>query len=116
MHLHEVKKSKFYAQLYPVTTKTEITKILQELKRTHKKARHICYAFYLKTDDQNFISGLSDAGEPKGVAGKNLFNLLVQHQKINYLLVVVRYFGGVKLGYGGLFRAYLEAAKLVFEV
>lgn len=115
MFLLEVKKSKFYAQIYDVHSLVEVKKQLQFLAKAHKKARHICYAYCFYDAQQQLITGMSDDREPKGSAGKSLFNNLVQHHQVNKLIVVVRYFGGVKLGFGGLFRAYNQAAQLVFQ-
>ncbi|UVD81859.1 YigZ family protein [Mycoplasma iguanae] len=114
MHLYEIKKSKFYTAIYQVNSKKTIDEIIQKLKKEHKKARHICYAFYYQDGEGNFHGGYWDDGEPKGSAGQPLFSLLQHHHQINKLLVVIRYFGGTKLGYGGLLRAYINAAKLNF--
>ena len=104
-----VKKSKFIAYKYDVSSTDEIKLILAELKKEHKNARHIPYAYRLIN-----TAGKSDDKEPSGTAGMPIYNLL-EKKNIQNRLVVVRYFGGVKLGAGGLARAYLNAAINVIE-
>lgn len=114
MELYEIKKSKFYSLIFDINSKEEVEQIINNLWKEHKKARHICYAFVYK-DSQNIEHyGLSDDGEPKGTAGKPLFNLLIQNQQKNKLIVVIRYFGGIKLGAGLLLRSYVNSGKKVF--
>ncbi len=108
MYIHEIKKSKFIAYSYNISSKQEVKKILQNLYSEHKKASHFTYAFVTKSE-----GGLSDDGEPSGTAGKPLFNLLNVKKQMNKLVVVVRYYGGKKLGASGLIRAYITAAKNV---
>lgn len=105
---HEIKKSKFIAFAYQLETKDEVKSTLEDLKKAHPKARHICYAYKLSN-----TAGMSDDGEPQGTAGKPMFNLLNMKNVDNTLVVVVRYFGGKKLGAGGLIRAYVAASKEV---
>lgn len=105
-----IKKSKFIAYLYQVHSLEEVKTVLQQLKLEHKKAKHFPYAYILSN-----TAGKSDDKEPSNTAGLPIFNLLERKKKTDCLLVVVRYFGGVKLGTGGLFRAYLTAASLVLE-
>ena len=106
----EVKKSKFIAYYYSIDNVDEIKKILNELKVEHKKARHIVYAYKYGS-----TAGKSDDKEPSGTAGLPLYNLLETNNLNNKLIVVVRYFGGTKLGAGLLMRTYknagLEAIK-----
>lgn len=97
----EVKKSRFLAWVEPVTDRTEVQERLAQLRRQYSGARHVCFAFYVDGD-----SGMSDDGEPSGTAGKPIFNVISHKQLVNVLAVVVRYFGGIKLGAGGLVRAY----------
>ncbi|MDX1268055.1 MAG: YigZ family protein, partial [Oceanisphaera sp.] len=97
----EVKKSRFLAWVEPVTDRTEVQERLAQLRRQYSDARHVCFAFYVDGD-----SGMSDDGEPSGTAGKPIFNVISHKQLVNVLAVVVRYFGGIKLGAGGLVRAY----------
>lgn len=106
----EIKKSKFIAYYYEIDEASEVKQVLEILKKEHKKARHIAYAYKL-----NNTAGKSDDKEPAGSAGLPLYNILEKNNMTNALLVVVRYFGGTKLGFGPLTRAYsnagLEAIK-----
>ncbi len=109
-YTYEIKKSKFIAYYYEITTKEEAETILKLLKKEHKKARHIPFAYKIDA-----LAKKSDDKEPNGTAGMPIYNL-IEHEKLNHvLLAVVRYFGGVKLGTGGLFRAYLTTAKEVIK-
>ena len=104
----EIKKSKFIGIYYHVENAEEISAILQNLKKEYKKATHICYAYRLSSP---FAEKACDDGEPSGTAGKPILNVLQKQDKQNCLLVVVRFFGGVKLGAGGLVRAYSKTAS-----
>lgn len=106
--LIEIKKSKFIGTFYQITTLDEIAQILDNLKKEHKKATHICYAYRLSNP---FSEKACDDGEPSGTAGKPILNVLQKQNRQNCLLVVVRYFGGIKLGAGGLVRAYSKTAS-----
>ena len=108
MYTHIVKKSKFIAFSFDVKTVEEVKSNLKVIKKEYKDARHIAYAYLL-----NNTGGMSDDGEPSGTAGKPLMKLLNLKKKENTLVVVVRYFGGKKLGAGGLIRAYVAAGKHV---
>lgn len=108
MYTHIVKKSKFIAYSFEIKTKEDVKLHLEELKKEHKGARHIVHAYVLDSS-----AGMSDDGEPSGTAGRPLFNLLNIKEKTNTLIIVVRYFGGKKLGAGGLIRAYVAAGKNV---
>lgn len=100
-----VKKSRFISYYYEINDLEEIKKILNDLKKEHKKANHIVYAYKFKN-----TAGKSDDKEPKGTAGLPLYTLLEQKNLNNKLIVVVRYFGGTLLGAGLLQRTYREAA------
>lgn len=102
----EIKKSKFLGYAYEVETIEEVKKVIEKLKEEHKKARHTPYAYILSN-----TAGKSDDKEPTNTAGLPIYNLLEMRNLKNILVVVVRYFGGTKLGAGNLLRAYLEAAK-----
>lgn len=107
---HEVKQSKFIAHLMPYSLYEEQ---LQNLKNEHPKARHFVTAFrYLNEFDQ-VVEHSSDDGEPKGTSGKPSLMVLQGQDIINTAVIVVRYFGGTKLGTGGLVRAYSDAVNLV---
>jgi len=113
IHTHEVKQSKFIAHLLPHSL-YEIT--LKKLKEEHPKARHFVTAFrYLNEYDQ-IVESSSDDGEPKGTSGKPSLMVLQGHTLINSAVIVVRYFGGTKLGTGGLVRAYSDSVNLVLEM
>lgn len=104
--LYEIKKSKFYAYNYSVDNIDEIKEILDALRKEHKKARHIVYAYKIDGVEKKF-----DDGEPSGTAGMPLYNIINKKNLNHTLIVVVRYFGGIKLGAGGLLRAYNQAGS-----
>lgn len=106
--LYEIKKSKFHAFNYEVDSIEEINNILIELKKEHKKAKHIVYAYKIDRQEKKF-----DDGEPSGTAGLPLYNIINKKNLNHTLIVVVRYFGGIKLGAGGLLRAYNTAGSEV---
>lgn len=106
----EIKKSKFVAYLYDIDEISEIKEILENIKYEHKKAKHIVYAYKFGS-----TAGKSDDKEPSGTAGTPLYNLLEMNNINNKLLIVVRYFGGVKLGAGTLLRAYKNAGVSVLN-
>lgn len=102
----EVKKSKFIGYYYEVTSIEEINTILDNLKKEHKKASHFPYAYKINGQIKK-----SDDKEPSGTAGMPILNI-IDKNNLNYcLIVIVRYFGGIKLGAGGLVRAYSNTAK-----
>lgn len=104
----EIKKSTFIALLYKVDTTDQVNDYLKQAKLEYKDARHYCYA-YIIDDKRKF----SDDAEPGGTAGLPIIEVLNKHN-LNYVLcIVVRYFGGIKLGVGGLVRAYTKAASNV---
>lgn len=106
----EIKKSKFVAYLYDIDEISEIKEILENIKYEHKKAKHVVYAYKFGS-----TAGKSDDKEPSGTAGTPLYNLLEMNNINNRLLIVVRYFGGVKLGAGPLLRAYKNAGVSVLN-
>lgn len=109
---YEEKKSKFIAYIMPYNRFDEV---MQRLKNKHPKARHHVYAYrYLNEFDQ-VVENCSDDGEPKGTSGKPSLHVLAGHEMINSAVIIVRYFGGIKLGTGGLVRAYSDAVNLVLE-
>ena len=112
--LLEIKKSKFYGFLYEISNQQQVSEILQQLKKQHKKATHICYAY--KIYDGAESVKFSDDGEPSGTAGRPILGVIEKKGKTNVMVVVVRYFGGIKLGAGGLVRAYTKTASEVFSV
>ena len=108
----EEKKSKFIAYL---TSYENFDLLMKRLKEKHAKARHFVYAYrYLNEYDQ-IVENCSDDGEPKGTSGKPSLAVLAGNELINSAVIIVRYFGGVKLGTGGLVRAYSDAVNLVIK-
>ncbi len=105
-----IKKSRFISFYYEVDSIDEINKILEEIKKEHKKARHIPYAYKI----DNLVKK-SDDKEPNGTAGSPIFNIIEKKDLNHCLIVVVRYFGGIKLGAGGLIRAYSNSANNVVK-
>lgn len=111
-HTYEEKKSKFIAHIMPYSRFDEVMK---RLKEEHPKGRHFVYAYrYLNEFDQ-IVENCSDDGEPKGTSGKPSLNVLAGNELINSGVIIVRYFGGIKLGTGGLVRAYSDAVNYVIE-
>ena len=102
------RQSLFHAYVFPVDTKGDVTERLQELKKTHPSATHICYAWRLG-DDKN-VYRANDDGEPSGTAGLPILNQIDSYGLTDVLLAVVRYYGGTKLGTHGLIQAYKHAA------
>ena len=110
--LYEINKSKFYSYAYPVFDVASVDKIIDDLHIQYKDATHICYACIM---DSPKVERAIDDGEPCGTAGKPLLELLKKKKIDNTLVVVIRDFGGIKLGTGGLVRAYTGSAKLGLE-
>lgn len=106
----EIKKSRFLGQLYPINNRAEARSKLAEIRTQHPNAVHVCWVLLCEAD-----SGLDDDGEPSGTAAKPIYNVLVHKQLFNVLAVVVRYWGGTKLGAGGLTRAYGQAISDAFK-
>ncbi|MHA6728025.1 IMPACT family protein [Chryseobacterium sp. A301] len=111
--LTKEKGSKFIGFLYPISTEEEFQKALIDIKAAHPKATHHCYAFRLGLEGENYRA--NDDGEPSGSAGLPIYNQLLSNELTNVLLVVVRYYGGTKLGVSGLVKAYKESAILTLE-
>lgn len=107
----EVKKSRFLGFYYEIDTTDEIKEILKATKEENKKARHVVYAYKFSN-----TGGKSDDKEPSGTAGLPLYNLLELNNLNNRLLIVVRYFGGTKLGAGPLMRAYKETGRKAIQI
>ena len=105
--------SKFYGYAYPVTSEEDIKNNLELLKKQHHTARHWCYAWQLGKEYE--MHRANDDGEPSNSAGMPIYGQLQSYDVTNILVVVVRYFGGTKLGVGGLVQAYKTAAQLALE-
>lgn len=106
----EIMKSKFVAIIFPIHSVDEFNEQIKLIRKEHHKAKHVCYAykiyqFYKSTDD----------GEPKGTAGRPLLELLLKKDMNNMALIVVRYFGGTKLGASRLLRTYVQAGVEVLK-
>jgi len=112
--IYKEKGSKFIGYAYPVTNEEEISKYLSELKSEHHKARHWCYAWRLGME--NFKFRANDDGEPSNSAGQPIYGQLLSFDVTNILIIVVRYYGGTKLGVGGLINAYRTAAANSLKV
>src|SRR5690554_4820798 len=110
---YEVKKSRFITLLIPVFHQEEISPIIEALKFEYPKANHYCYGFLFGENANN--GGYEDVGEQSRKAGFQIFIMLKHYELTNAICVVIRYFGGVKLGAGGLIRAYQNGAKLALE-
>ena len=114
-----IKKSKFTGYSFFIKEKKQIKLIIENLKKTHKKANHFCYAYKIEKE-----SYCNDDGEPKNSAGKPILNQIDSKKLTSTLVVVVRFFGGKKLGIQGLIKAYKECAletikisdKILYEI
>ena len=109
--IYKEKSSKFLAYAYPVRSEEEIRELLEALYKRYYDATHHCYAWRLVPHGEQFRS--NDDGEPSGTAGKPILGQLLSNSLTNCLIVVVRYFGGTKLGVSGLISAYKESAAEV---
>ncbi len=101
--------SKFIAKAFPVQNETQVKEHLSKLRKEYHDARHHCYAYQLGFDKS--AHRINDDGEPSGTAGKPIFGQINSHNLTNILIVVIRYFGGTKLGVSGLINAYKMASK-----
>ncbi len=108
-----INKSRFLAFKFELQSLNQVKEILASLKKEHKKATHICFAYVFNKDIVS--EKASDDGEPSGTAGYPILNVIKKKNCVNTMVVVVRYFGGVKLGAGGLTRAYTKAAASVLN-
>lgn len=102
---HTEKKSRFIGYFYEISTKEKLEQLLEEIKKDNKKANHICYATLIQ-EEQDFKND-GEVGSP----GKLLLEILKREQKNNHLLLIIRYFGGVKLGMGGVQRAFRQTGN-----
>jgi YigZ family protein len=109
----EIKKSRFICHVKQVETEEEARDFINSIKKEHYKATHNCSAFIL--GEKSEIKRTSDDGEPSGTAGIPMLGVLESHQLTNLCVVVTRYFGGIKLGAGGLIRAYAGCVALAVK-
>lgn len=111
--LYKEKNSKFYGCAFPVSTEDEVKQHLENLRKIHFGAGHFCYAYQFGTDKIQFRA--NDDGEPANSAGMPIYGQIQSFGLTNVLVVVARFFGGVKLGVGGLISAYRTAAQMALE-
>lgn len=112
---YEIKKSRFIARLTSVSNREQAMQVLEQAKIDYPDARHHCWAYQIGPPNSPSMAAMSDDGEPSGTAGKPILNV-IQHKDIgDTMVVVIRYFGGIKLGAGGLVRAYSQAAQQAFD-
>lgn len=111
--LFKEKNSKFFGYAFPVTSEEEIKNHLDILRKQHYGAVHFCYAFQIGTDKIQYRA--NDDGEPSNTAGAPIYGQIQSFGLTNILIVVVRFFGGIKLGVGGLISAYRTSAQMALE-
>jgi len=107
------KNSKFYGYAFPVLNESDVKLAIDNLKKKHHTARHFCYAWQLGTETIRFRA--NDDGEPNNSAGMPIYGQIQAFDVTNILIVSVRYFGGTKLGVGGLIQAYKNSAQITLE-
>ena len=110
---YEISKSKFISYVANVESETEAIDFIQKIKKTHWEATHNCSAYTIGENDQ--IQKADDDGEPSGTAGRPILEVIKKNNLKNVAIVVTRYFGGIKLGAGGLIRAYSKSATIGIE-
>lgn len=111
--LFKEKGSKFFGYAYPIICEEEVKPILEVLRKKHPTACHYCYAYQIGTEKTNYRA--NDDGEPSNSAGMPIYGQIQSFSVTNILIVIVRIFGGTKLGVGGLITAYKTAAQLTLE-
>lgn len=110
---YKAKGSKFHSYAFPVKSEEEIKEYIDEISQKHHSSPHVCYAWALGPERK--MRRENDAGEPSGTAGKPIYGQILSAGITNVLIIVVRYFGGTKLGVGGLITAYKTAAKSAID-
>ena len=111
--LFKEKSSKFFGYAFPIQSEEEVKTIIEQLRKLHPHAVHYCYAYQIGTEKISYRA--NDDGEPSNTAGAPIYGQIQSFGLTNVLLVVVRIFGGIKLGVGGLISAYKTTAQLVLE-
>jgi uncharacterized YigZ family protein len=111
--LFKEKSSKFFGYAFPIQSEEEVKPIIEQLRKLHPHAVHYCYAYQIGTEKISYRA--NDDGEPNNTAGAPIYGQIQSFGLTNVLLVVVRIFGGIKLGVGGLITAYKTTAQLVLE-
>ena len=109
------KGSRFISYLYPIKTKKDAESIITGLRKKYHDSTHICFAYRLGSREEDYFR-TNDDGEPSGTAGIPIYNEIKSKEYFNTLVAVIRYYGGTKLGTGGLTRAYGQVAKKVLDV
>ena len=107
------KSSRFISYAYKVDNISDVKSRLQNIRKLEKSANHYCYAYVLKHDQSDFR--MNDDGEPSSTAGKQIYNVIKKFNLTNIIVIVVRYFGGTKLGISGLIRCYRSCATLAIN-
>lgn len=111
--IYKEKGSKFFGYAFPATSEEDVKEHIENLKKLHHSARHFCYAWQIGKSYENYRA--NDDGEPSNSAGMPIYGQLQSFDVTNILVVVVRYFGGTKLGVGGLIQAYKTTAQMALE-
>jgi uncharacterized YigZ family protein len=111
--LFKEKNSKFFGYTFPITHEAEVKTLIESLRKKHFGAGHFCYSFQIGTEKVHFRA--NDDGEPSNSAGMPIYGQIQSFELTNILIVVVRFFGGTKLGVGGLISAYKTTAQLAVE-
>ncbi|KIA85136.1 YigZ family protein [Flavobacterium sp. AED] len=111
--LFKEKNSKFFGYAYPIQSEDEVKPLIEILRKQHPNAGHFCYAYQIGADTITYRA--NDDGEPSNTAGTPIYGQIQSFSVTNVLIVVVRIFGGVKLGVGGLISAYKATAQMVLE-
>lgn len=111
--LFKDKNSKFFGYAYPITSEEEAKVHIEDLKKKHHQARHWCYAWQIGKENHQFRA--NDDGEPSNTAGMPIYGQIQSFDVTNILIVVVRHYGGIKLGVGGLINAYKTTAQMALE-
>lgn len=111
--VYKVKGSKFISYAYPVHSREEAELIVKDLRAEHPKANHCCYAWRIGIEKLEYR--YNDDGEPANSAGKPIYGQILSFELTDVLIAVIRYFGGTKLGVGGLIQAYRESARMALD-
>ena len=111
----EIKKSRFIARVAPVNSRDDVHQWLAQAQADHPDARHICWAYQIGRPGSAAEAAMNDDGEPSGTAGKPILSVIQHKDMGDVMVLVIRYFGGIKLGAGGLVRAYAGAAESVLS-
>ncbi|WP_040279954.1 IMPACT family protein [Psychroserpens damuponensis] len=113
--LFKDRNSKFFGYAFPVSNEDEVKQHLEDLKKQHHQARHWCYAYQFGMQEKDHVFRANDDGEPNNSAGMPIYGQIQSFEVTNILIIVVRYFGGTKLGVGGLINAYKTGAQMALE-